>query len=809
MFVIKIEGEQIYIKSGTVLRLEVNNTVFSTDKIEGDIVFTFDIPAFRNDIIFGHARFVYVQRAKKYACTIFAAGNQIAAGDLYIQKATSQTYSCGLVINPFPADFPENQLSDNNYGEGIVISRNEQEHKRGFKDFLKKSLAANSVYKFPLFINPSFYGSENEDFGWYLLPSDNPTGENPSGFQASINTDNKKGLDKYYINRLFNNAAGEVIETFTNTNRGIRIFNNEAVDNPNSFTFAPAINLLWIVRKVFETAGYKVMGNFASEKAIQSIFAQSLRALDGLASQFSDSEGKASVNIQPAVSYSNSTDQEWKLQFTDPNNNSATCFVPPTSGQYQFSVTIKTYLPANCLQEGTDPESGMAFRDAIFFFLKDYSTPFPECLEGYAYNDWNNGIGRVENGNYIRHPFYFKVHTLNLLQSQIGYNGAGFYTFNYTFSQQLTANRQYFFFFGKARAWTMNDLLITFLFDYQPIPITSEIGLHYKVYNCFANKLEYAEHVPHMSNSEFITSICNAFGLSMFIDSATRQVELSFFKDILNTTRILDLTPYVVSNESYISKYEAKKYIFKLEPLKNEDFDETKLLPAVAKFEDLPNAAKHFGKICLVQNENQYRIACRVGDSIQNWVFKWEALSGNNRKLEIGEGDKQDITPAFKIPNMKIADEKAYRKFLMLEIDTQGCSPVFNTGNKSFEMILLNYLGNKLLIFDTGSAYYECAAPVSNGIDLTVDGIGKMFVAPWLAFLSSYEKINHKFVLNYSVFLEVLQLLKPQNVPVKEQIRKVLVNNIALIPVKMDFQFMEGSPNIIAEIEFAKEKIEL
>lgn len=819
MFAITVEDQPIFIKKGTIIKLEVNNTAFSVDKIEGDIVFTFEVPAFKNDIIFRHARFVYVQRLKKYRCSVLAAGTEIAHGELYIQKSTPQAYSCGLVINPFPINFQDHKLSENDYGADLEISSNNREHKSSFLNFLGQSLQENSIIKFPLFLDPSFYGSSNDDFGWYLLPSDNPTGENPSGIQASINTNDSIGLDKCYVNRLFSNYRGDVIEAFSATNRGVRIFNNEAVTNPNSFTFAPAINLLWIIQKVFETAGYSIIGNFMDEKNMRSIYSQSLRALDGLASQFEESEAKATVTIFPEVLFDQSHDSEdLELKYTTTDHLSAVYFIPPASGQYQFSVTIKTYLPANFLEEGTDPnEPGMTFKDALFFFLKDFSTPFPNHLEGYAHHDWNDGIGYMENGNYTRHPFYFKVHTLNQLQTQIGYTGAGFYTFQYTFWQHLTANKQYYFIFAKARGWTANDILLTGIFNYQPIPITSEIPNYYKVYNCYANRLKYAEHMPEIANSEFISSICNAFGLSMFMDSATRQIELSFFKDILATTQTLDLSSYVITNETCISKNEPKKYTFSLEPLKSEDIDEIKLLPPVLKFEDLPDALKNYGKICLVENENQYRIANRVGDSVQNWVFKWEPLSGNNQKMEIGEGDKEEIKPAFKIPCLKIADEKAHRKFLMLEIDAQGCSPVFNTGNKGFEMILVNYLGQKPLTFDAGSVYYECASPVhldqygvrSDGIDFTVDGLGKQYVQPWLNYLSSHEKITHKFIFNYSVFLQVLQLLKPQNKPVKEQIRKVLVDHIELLPVKMNFQFTEGSENILAEIEFAKEKIEL
>jgi len=57
--------------------------------------------------------------------------------------------------------------------------------------------------------------------------------------------------------------------------------------------------------------------------------------------------------------------------------------------------------------------------------------------------------------------------------------------------------------------------------------------------------------------------------------------------------------------------------------------------------------------------------------------------------------------------------------------------------------------------------------------------------------------------------MEVLQLLKPQDVPINRQTRFVIIDSVKLMPIKMTFQFTEGSRNTIAEIVFAKERVEL
>ena len=218
MLTIEVNGTALHITKGTSLQMEVNSSVFSTDGIEGDIMFTFDVPAKSNDAVFRHARFVYVQRLKKYTCTVLAGGIEIARGDLYIQKATSTVYSCGLVINPWPTDYADRMLCDNDYGEDIVISRNASEHNAKWIEFLKSTLNPGSVIKFPLFLDTFFYGSGNNDFGWFLLSSDSAP-NNASGIQASLRTNNSVGLDRCYVNRLFFDDNGNVIEEVSG-NRG-------------------------------------------------------------------------------------------------------------------------------------------------------------------------------------------------------------------------------------------------------------------------------------------------------------------------------------------------------------------------------------------------------------------------------------------------------------------------------------------------------------------------------------------------------------------------------------------------------------
>jgi hypothetical protein len=539
MIEIRIEGQLLYIAKKTSLQLEVNNSAFTVNKIEGDIVFTFDVPAAQNDLVFGQARFVYVQKHKKYECAVCVGGVEIAHGDLYIQKSTATTYSCGLVINPFPSGFAERKLSQNDYGAHYIISNSTDGLKTGWLNMLAKSLKQDSFFKFPLFINTAFYGSVNKDFGWFLLPND-VAPEAQSGFQASINTNDNVGLDRCYINRLFTYDMKNAIEALAD-NRGIRVFNNKAVDNPNSFAFAPAIQLLWILENVIKNAGYQMIGNFAKEDCIKKIFSQSLRALDGLDAQTEvTGSAKAAATFSPSGAFEDEQIDYYELPF-EVNGMQHRMFRAQKTQEHQITMNIKTYLPANLLAASHDNGYTRTDEGVLFIFLNN-AAAFPDIFKNKG--NWNEKIGYSPNGYFSALDCFYKAYTMEQLKSQIGYNGAGYYDFNFSFSQPLNSGNYYFFSFVKIKV--LSDLLyaqIALIDDMENIPIIGESETVYKVCNVFSNKIKFGEHVPALSNSDFISTICNAFGLNMYIDSAKGQIELTFFKDILTHAQAVDLSP--------------------------------------------------------------------------------------------------------------------------------------------------------------------------------------------------------------------------------------------------------------------------
>ncbi len=827
MLTIEVNGNTLHIKRGTSLQMEVNSSLFSTDGVEGDVMFTFDVPAASNDTVFRHARFVYVQRLKKYTCTVKAGGVEIARGDLYLQKATQTTYSCGLVINPWPSGFADRKLCENDYAEDIIISRNATEHNAKWLEFLQSTLDPDSVVKFPLFLDTAFYGGGNNDFGWFLLQYDNAP-NNVSGIQASLNTNNNVGLDRCYINRLFFNANGDVIEERAG-NRGVRVFNNRQADNPNSFTFCPALRLTWLLDRVVANGDYRAEGGFFKDPGAAKVYSQSLRAMDGLLTQFTQ-KACFSAEISPSVEYYHimSPGIPHMMQpFTDSDGNEQYLFLPKVDGTYHFHVVVRTYLPANVVQNGTTEveENGSTvtkhYEEALVFMMTDRLNNLWKATASNLYGNWDDMDSLF--GHWYQ-PYYVKTFKPGNLSS-FGYTGAGFYeiTFDFTVSD-MSKNQMYMFALAKCRGMMEEvggygqRLVIK---DFESVPITADATAYNKVYNCFADRLKYGEHVPDLTNADFIGTLCKTFGLALFLDSTTKRAEFAFVRDILEKSKCLDLTAYAVDGETAIEKTDERKYVFKLEGVTTDETDSTKLLPPVPTADQLPDASANYGKVCFVENENRYRKAEREGDSIANWVFRWNPLGGADQTLEAGEGDEESITPTLKVPVMEITDAKSEHPEFVMRIEQAGCSPVFDTGNTDFPMVLETYLGSRRLeIPQAGNPFIEVAQPTRHsrygdpldGVSLTVRGdnsVGQLWVSLWLDFLASYEKVRYRFLLPLSEFLNLWRLLKPQDGRAQSHTRWLLVAGVKSLPVKITFQFTEGGESVTAEVEAAKLKVTL
>lgn len=280
MIDIKVNGTFLYIPADTSLVLEQNNNSFDIDNIGSDIIWTFDIPAKPNAVALKSAHYISVSNYKKYRCEVLFNGVIIANGSLYIQSVSNEkTVSCGVVLDGLGEDFGGKKLKENDYGADVVISQptdNLESHRANWINFLTGSRSENSIYKFFLFCCEKFY-KNNEDYGYHKNHRATLRGQQGEEFWCG------------YVNRLFfNDYYNEIVNQPDTDTRGLQLFNTlgNNTEKLNGYCFAPALRLDWLTRKVFDNAGYSIIGDFLTNANVKKLFIQSMNAMDGDLRQF-------------------------------------------------------------------------------------------------------------------------------------------------------------------------------------------------------------------------------------------------------------------------------------------------------------------------------------------------------------------------------------------------------------------------------------------------------------------------------------------------------------------------------------------
>ena len=132
MIKIIVDKQELTLYNDTSFVMELNNPVFSTEAIEGDVVYNFDIPVAGNVRVFGFAHLPYTLEQRAYNCLVFVDGVQLIHGSLIIQKTTRMKYSVAVVVNPLPEGWTEQSIR-NNHDEEIVVVNNQRMYTESFK----------------------------------------------------------------------------------------------------------------------------------------------------------------------------------------------------------------------------------------------------------------------------------------------------------------------------------------------------------------------------------------------------------------------------------------------------------------------------------------------------------------------------------------------------------------------------------------------------------------------------------------------------------------------------------------------------
>ena len=890
MITIKVGNTPLYIPKDTTLVLEQSNNVFDNDGYTDDIVWTFDLPAEPNQAILGTVQFVYTGGRKRYECELSVEGVPFSRGILYVQSATdAKRLSCGIVTNSFGIGFGERLLRDNNYGNDITISATEENHQSGWISFLEASLAAESIYKFFLFADESFY-SDNDDYGYHQ--------DLVSGL---LGTANDEQFCKF-VNRLFFNSGGSVIQNpdksgNTKLRQGVRIFNSNDPGKRNGYCFAPALRLDWLVRKVIENAGMSALGSFFANKQIHRLFSQSLNAMDGDVFQYGV---KTWIHVGGRINLYSGSITNCQPFHVDADSNNHTSFGWGTGVNFGFRLLLPVdELVFNDTTSGNynlDQYSGKRLDEIYALAIGTADGTLPTIR--IKVNEGFNEADGTKSFMYGRFPTYSELkarvedaadRSINNINSFEGFSNGGcrvnysytvgplgfnghetveFRVFTNCMLVQLTKSASKPVFFSGTLGgytegsvtpriyggWGINTPLYIRLVKCRVLTASEDIAVRLPGYasgrhtahlsnyevlsslnidttdtplNIFTNVLRWKDHVPNLTNGEFLSRICQLFGLNMFANPMTQELQLSFFSDVMQA-QSFDISQWVSTEER--QEYQPKEYQVHITPaLATKSVSEGNVIAPEPTADDLPPAVVNKNKHAYVMAEKAYRRSTIIKDTSR---FRWDQAGGDNRKLYAGAAEAEEteeVSIEAGVPNMRMVDEEldiTKRKYIC-ELNVGGNSPLLDedyTGE--FDFVLQQYHGQRLLALPEGvtttQAYIEDANPTrftsgdtgtvnASFLDLAADGtgsIGQQWLKPLYQFLGNCERYRFTAHLPVWAFQKVYTLLKPQSGSPAGQTRWLYVRGNRYLPVKMSFEF-GTSQYVIATIECAAPHVEL
>ena len=884
MIEIIVGGEQLYIPENTAITLEQNAAWANLDEIGGDIVWTFTVPARANERVLEQAGYIIVSRHKRYDAEVRFDGVPIARGELYVQQAQNEEeLNCGMTLNTFALGWGEKKLKDNEYNEVVTIGTSADTYQAEWLAFLKGTLAADSLYKFFLFIDQEFMG-DNPDYGWYRGALSHLTS----------NTSATNQMAKY-VNRLLVDGDGEIINRPDSDGLGARIFNSAelvAADaKVNGYHWAPAIRLDHLVKKVLESCGMGVQGNFLQNAFVKKLYSQSMNAMDGNILQYPVVQQVfLSGMIQPDSGSPTTIENTIPFKLGDFPYNGFTVEQGLTANG--LGVTFKMLIPAIGLASVTIDNPGQGnynhYDEAFFLvFRHDDSVPLPthranlnagvvDSTPNYIYGNiidstiFERTIGSLNDGALIgngdidvtsgNHLFSRPGSALMLQMSrtyrynpQFGNINSEYYVgsanVNASMLVGMTLSRTFYVQLVKCKvktftewpdfytlhtsdgepfiAWTnYDDSIIEELYDYEVIDFANYQYCD-TMLNVFSKELNLKQHVPNLSNGEFLKELCKFFGLNMYAGGFSRRVQLSFFADVFSAGE-LDITEYVVGMTKL--NYETHNYHVKVQPVLGVmEVNPQKDAGVFTDREELPLPQTKKGKFAFVRNENSWRhSANREEDeesSTNSTVYNWIHDKGNNFALEVGDAEQkeEEVKSAIRVPNMRWTDTKATAKYLN-EVPQSGCSAMMQdeyTGE--FDFIIQQYRGRRLLPLqktgDVQEGYIEDANPTWYNADGTVDttalnltatgeqSVGEMWLKPYYEFMATKEDFEFIVRVPARVFLELYNLMQPQDKPERQQVRWVAFRSQRYLPIRISYQFGKAD-TVIATITCARQHYE-
>lgn len=798
-----VEDRELAVGSGATLTVELNNALFASPDIEGDISLPFTLPAEGNEIALGFAHMEQTGRVSRKPCRVVCDDGLNWSGELAVQKAGRETLTAALVINPYPDGFGKRMLTENQDAERVVAQSRET-HDEEWRRFLEASVD-NPDVKFAPFFNTEGYGSENDSWGFWA-------GRNRSRIVNALFHDTAGGLldsDTPPFSKA-NNAVFNVSESDGDAEDAAESAHTET----NQLAFCPQIRIAHIFKIWCSNAGYRFIDHLGSD--LDNTFLQSQKSLDGTASQYDT--GEAVIEGETAglaVTVMDDAGWSWR-HIIDAETGAETVtdgvIRPLATGWYVLTLT------------------SVPCREELAETLSELSWKMQTLQHGeYVTNLWYETIRK--------HGFKVAVFcgevelqsldeaTAAVLETLYAFDkDTGKETWNPVIRTNIHVTGEMIqqgvriVTFCKKR--TGNN-------SYRNAPI--DTGLKVRLerlsadslqqgFNIFRRRFRIPELLPEVTNSAFLKTMMETMGLCYFVSGKTKAVEIVPYARMENA-KSLDLTAYELSRETEVQTPEETLRTFRLKPMVDEAYNKDLRLPDVGMA--LPDAYANHEHFALRAKTNTLMRATMVENPVTGWSEGWMEHSGNPDRLEVGSGEEENREPGVCVPHQRLfstgrrnpdTDALTGENPQLMVADFTISSDLYNTTENPSEIILTQYRGFRRRGFATSTAHHEVCNEVmlpvwAGGFSLTAKGansLGGKYVKPVLELLG-HKVITYKLRLPASMMQPVEDLLRPSDLEPERQTRFIVIRNVKTVPKKITFQIDNGGDGtVLCQIEAVK-----
>lgn len=754
-------NRELVLRQDTTITVELNNALFASPDIEGDISFSFTLPVEGNEIVLEFAHLPQTGKLKKLPCQVYCSPGFNWSGQLVLQKSDRENITAALVINPYPDGFGKAKLTEL-HDEDVVISQSRESHNQAWEDFLVASIGNQDVKLAPFF-NEDGYGNENEDYGrWHGISR-------------------KKIVNAIFFNQdgTLIDAAGSLFSKAHNERFELDDGDDSVHIEMNQLAFCPQIRIARILETWCRNAGYKFTNHLGED--FNKTYLQSMKSLDGTMAQYEPPLTTiwASAEMQEAhVPYYLESDDHEHVQDGK--------LILNQTGWWEFIVDAQIRYPGEII-------------DARFIVFDSNHSPSQAAAGDGVVADCLTVLEQTGHGRYAVSSTY------NIYISQafagIPLQMAFFHGNNILFQGHSDH------FHGEVPTG-LNLAVLGVGTE------TNQLG-----FNIFRSEFRIPELLPNIANSAFLKTMLETMGLCYFVSAKTKSIEMVPYA-MLKKAKCLDLSDYELTRETETSEPEETLRTFRLKPLKDEEYNEDLRFEDVDDI--LPDAYSHHEHLVLrVKTNTLYRAERQEAESEESWAEGWEEYSGNPDRLEIGGGNEENREPSVLIPHQRLfsmsrrrpdTDTQSGQTPQLMVADFAVSSDLYNTAEKPSDIILTQYRGFRQRSWEASTDHpspcNEVMLPVWNDeFSLTAKGrnsLGEKYVKPVLELLG-HKNVTYKFRLPANMIQAVEDTLRPSVLPPEMQTRFLIVRNVKSVPKKITIQIDNDiDDTVLCQIEAVK-----